>query len=244
MKLMTINHIAALQNAPVLSNSEQAFVVAAYTDLFSLGIDDGNQLWSAVGDVVISASPKVDPEDRWVYITRADGTVSAYGMSDGSLFWSVSCESLGSDPPCMNDLQGEFSVSGDGLTLYFGDALGNIVALNLDPAINPGSMPPTSAPTEQGSGWPSAIPSDAPSLTPTFFGQTYSPTKTPTIAPTQEGATPSPTEAPVEMEPVATDAPEPGDSDANGATADGAGLRGFSLLQVATVFVCAFAALL
>ena len=225
----------------MLSNSEQSFVVAAYTDLFSLGIDDGSQLWSAVGDVVISSSPKIDPEDRWVYITRADGTVSAYGMSDGSLVWSVSCESLGSNPPCVNDLQGEFSVSGDGLTLYFGDALGNIVALNLDSAINPG---PTSIPTEPGSGWPSAIPSDAPSLTPTFFGQTYSPTQSPTIAPTAEGATPSPSKAPVEMEPVATDAPAPEDTDANGAIADGAGSRGFSLLQVGTVLICLFAALL
>ena len=239
--------VIALQNSPVFSKSQDTFFVAGYTDLFMMDTNDGNEIWNVEGDegaAVITSSPKVDPQDRWVYVTKADGTVAAYTQLAGEEFWTVTCESLSSDPPCVGDLQGEFSLSGDGLTLYFGDALGNIVALDLDPAVNPGTLAPTMSPTEMGSEAPTSVPSDGPSLSPSFFGQTYSPTPNPTKMPVTDEPTASPVDAQVEADPVATSPPSAESASIDSALSAAVVSVDLSLMQVGTALLCLVAALL
>ena len=196
--------LSAIPQAPTFAASEDRFFVVSSVPVVSaLATTDGTVLWEVEDEDggIFTASPKVSSDDLFVYTTQANGKVASYMQETGTLFWSVDCASLtedGSAPPCTNELAGEFSVSGDGYFLYFGDASGSIVALDLDSALNPPSLDPTSSPTGTPSYAPTEVPSDAPSLAPTFFGQTRAPTPAPTAA------TPSPTTSPTVK---ATDAP-------------------------------------
>ena len=141
---------------------------------------------------------------------QENGKVVAHEQVDGSTFWEFDyCDSAPMDVSCTSDVKGEFSLSSNGLVMYYGDLLGNVKALRLG-----ASMSPTAAPTN--------FPTRAQTAAPTIRG-TAAPTSRITNAPTSK-----PTETPTAkvvstLAPTSTLAnPEGGTLDQEQDIADGA----------------------
>ena len=69
---------------------------------------------------------------------------------------------------CQDSVEAEFALSPDGLTLYYGDIFGKIVALSVAEQINPTDQPtplPTAIPSLEATPLPTMFPSIKPSLT-------------------------------------------------------------------------------
>ena len=140
------------------------------------------------------ASPKVSPNEYYVYVITTNGLVTAHWQASGNLAWSVKCSDfeLTSDDGCVDDVAADFTVSENGLVLFYADRLGNIRALQLGQSkvgtLSPTEFP-TAAPTKSPTGSPSKSPTMEPTITPepsTTLSETpsASPSGTPSFIPT------------------------------------------------------------
>lgn len=195
-----------IMNAATLSiDGTRLFVSSATNTFASIEAETGTILWEKESDDVFMTEAKVSPEDNLVYSIQVDGNVQARMQKNGDVFWSTNCTDVGGvcQSPTMRVL-GEFSVSESGLTLYYGDEGGNILALQLGssrfPTIPPSDFPSTAAPSvsqapskafRAPSGSPSLSSAPSPSDTSNAPSEADSPTAAPfgfpTEAPTSSG---------------------------------------------------------
>ena len=131
-----------ITNAGTLSTNEAfLFVTTATTELDCLDVATGNVVWKSNSTSLFTSEPKVSPDDSRVFSLQADGTLQCHAQTNGSAIWSATCTNLNLSP-CVNFVEAEFSISSDGLVVYYGDIAGNIKAIQVGT-----SKEPTAAPT-------------------------------------------------------------------------------------------------
>jgi hypothetical protein len=169
----------------------------------AINAHSGEKLWQVETDNTFTSEVKLSPDNQRVYMLCAGGIVESRDSRDGSLLWKFDCSnSEGNNIPCEGNAQAEFSLSPDGLTLYFGDIDGNLRAISIGSSIEPtpqltdfpSRAPVTSAPTTAQpsvSAPPSLWPSATPTLSPTFLGETRPPSSAPSVSPTSPTAQPN-----------------------------------------------------
>ena len=116
-------------------------MTTATTELDCLDVATGNVVWKSNSTSLFTSEPKVSPDDSRVFSLQADGTLQCHAQTNGSAIWSATCTNLNLSP-CVNFVEAEFSISSDGLVVYYGDIAGNIKAIQVGT-----SKEPTAAPT-------------------------------------------------------------------------------------------------
>jgi hypothetical protein len=137
-----------IQNAATLSKSQTLlFVTTAATEINGLNATSGNILWKYTSAAIYTSEPQVSPDDTRVYAMQADGTLDCIGQTSGTSIWAASCASL--NPTCSGSVVSEFSVSSNGLVVYYGDSAGNIQAVQVGYSATP-TIAPTNFPSMAG----------------------------------------------------------------------------------------------
>ena len=130
-----------ITNAGTLSTSEAfLFVTTATTELNCLDVSTGSIVWKSQSTSLFTSEPKVSPDDSRVYSLQADGTLQCLDQASGGVIWSVNCTSLNLST-CVNTAEAEFSISSDGLVVYYGDIDGNIKAIQVGTGLAPTAAP-------------------------------------------------------------------------------------------------------
>jgi hypothetical protein len=160
----------------------------------------------------------------------------ALSQEDGTVKWSIDCMGIvdGPETACADVIEAESSVSPNGLVFYYGDATGNVKALQLGNSRETTAVPtefPTGKPTEPPTEPPTLGPSPGPSvsMTPTGVNDTFVPTEVPTFSsdspsmfPTSAPVTPNPTDAPATpSEPTPATPPTDEESEPTSAPTEG-----------------------
>jgi hypothetical protein len=118
----------------------------------------GRSLWDLRGTSSFLAEARVSPDDERVYVIQSvDGRIFCHDQLTGALQWVSSCDQFQED--CSNSVRADFTLSTAGESLYYGDVLGRIIALQVgdlveraEPtATSPNSPGGTSGP---GVAWP------------------------------------------------------------------------------------------
>lgn len=126
---------------------------------------------------------KYSSEHNVVYsIEHLSGAVTQHDAETGTTNWRMECASMTINPICQDSVEADFSISDDGLTVYFGDVYGRINAVRFPP---PQTEMPSSAPSESPSAAPSESPSAAPSTVPSVEPSEV-PSSTPSSSPSLE----------------------------------------------------------
>ena len=149
----------------------------------------GTMTWEVPIGSVTLGQPVVSYDNKRVYFIEAQGTVAAHDTRTGERLWSIDCKEYLSDDNCQSSIvEGEFSLSANGQWLYFGNRMGQVVALRVgNPPTDPPTPVPTPKPTRRGS-----VPKPMPSVEVETDEPTFNPVPFPTAEP--EGAgTPFPT---------------------------------------------------
>lgn len=164
----------AILKAPILSHSGKfLFVAGAGNGLVALEAETGQIAWRAETNGSISSNPQVSPDDLRLYFITEGGVLESRDQQNGALYWQFHCDNMISN--CAPNVQAEFSLSPDGMTLYYGDIEGNIRALQLGRPIEP--RPPLTD-------YPTVAPLPTISLSPTTVGYTQPPVRPPAPEPT------------------------------------------------------------
>lgn len=123
------------------------------------------------------------------FVRQEDGKVMALSQVDGTIKWSIDCMGIvdGPETACADVIEAESSISPNGLVFYYGDATGNVKALQLGNSRESTPVPtdfPTGKPTEPPTEPPTLAPSPGPSvsLMPTGVNDTFVPTEVPTFS--------------------------------------------------------------
>lgn len=103
-------------------------------------------VWEVTANASIVSEPKVSPDNRRLYSISETGKVECRDVKDGTQYWFFVCNFLTGDR-CVPSVLAEFALSPDGTTLYYGDVVGNVRALQVGRPIGL-SSPLTDYPSE------------------------------------------------------------------------------------------------
>ena len=141
----------------------------------------GSLVWATTAFASIVSEPKLAPDNRRVYSISETGWVECRDVEDGTQYWKFVCNFLTGER-CVPSVLAEFALSPDGTTLYYGDVVGNIRALQVGRPIG------ISSPLTD---YPSEAPLPTMSESPTVVGYTRPPAAPggqPTIGPLRSPA--------------------------------------------------------
>ena len=162
--------------------------VGSATTTFAKISKAGTITWEVPIGSVTLGQPAVSYDNRRVYFIEAkEGTVAAHDTRTGQRMWSIGCQDYLPDENCQSSIvEGEFSLSSNGQMIYFGNRMGQVVALRVgNPPTEPPTPRPTPKPTRRGS-----VPRPSPSVEVETDEPTSNPVPFPTAEPTNE---PTPT---------------------------------------------------
>eukprot|EP00592_Proboscia_alata_P002110 CAMPEP_0194376272 /NCGR_PEP_ID=MMETSP0174-20130528/24701_1 /TAXON_ID=216777 /ORGANISM="Proboscia alata, Strain PI-D3" /LENGTH=745 /DNA_ID=CAMNT_0039156857 /DNA_START=463 /DNA_END=2697 /DNA_ORIENTATION=+ len=111
------------------------------------------------GTSVIRNEARISPDGKRIYTIRHnDGTLTSYDALSGAIQWKFSCRDLESNANslCQSSVEAEFTISDNGIMVYYGDIYGTVTALQVSRHVI-GTMSPTA----------SLVPSLEPSIKPT-----------------------------------------------------------------------------
>jgi hypothetical protein len=148
-------------------------VAGAGNGILALEAETGQIAWQAETNGSISSEPQLSPDDLRLYFVTEGGVLESRDQQDGTLYWTFQCDNVTAN--CEPNVQAEFSLSPDGMTLYYGDIDGNIRALQLGGPIDP--RPPLTD-------YPTVAPLPTLSVSPTSVGYTQPPVIPPAPEPT------------------------------------------------------------
>lgn len=169
--VLTFSSISAIPYPGTLSTFEDViYYSGGGSSLAAVSVFDGTVIWEYISTGQFTSSPEASPDNSRVYgVTGLDGIVALTTMN-GDEIWNIKCNDLDtSSVPCLSRIQGDFSLSSDGLFLYFGDIGGNVRAIQVG---DPGA------------------PSAAPSMMPGAFPGDDRKSRVPTLAPSVSGVAP------------------------------------------------------
>jgi hypothetical protein len=170
-----------------LAPGEDSMYVGSATNAFAKISKSGTITWEVPIESVSLGQPAVSYDNERVYfIETKEGTVAAHDAWTGQRLWSIGCQEYLSDSNCQSSIvEGEFSISPKGQTIFFGNRMGQVVALRIgNPPTFPPTPSPTFKPTRRGA---------TPRPTPSMKIETDEPTMVPTVEPTWNTAGPTPT---------------------------------------------------
>mmetsp|Transcript_34521 Transcript_34521/g.75554 ORF Transcript_34521/g.75554 Transcript_34521/m.75554 type:complete len:584 (-) Transcript_34521:49-1800(-) len=129
-----------------------------------------------IGSVALGQAKVSYDNERVYFIETNEGTVAAHETRLGQRLWSMSCREYLSGDNCQSHtVEGEFSLSRNGQFLYFGNRVGQVIALQLGDAP---TDPPSPAPTPREGALFNPMPTELVTDEPTF-----SPIPFPTMEP-------------------------------------------------------------
>lgn len=143
-------------------------------------------VWEARAFSSIISEPKISPDNSRLLSISEIGEVECRGVQDGTPYWVFACNFV-TAYNCVPSVRAEFTLSPDGMILYYGDVGGNIRALRIGNPVD-GSPPLTE--------YPSEAPLPTVSNRPTVVGYTQPPIppdRPPTIGPFRSPTPLSPT---------------------------------------------------
>lgn len=172
----------AFLNAPVVSSDGNLmYLVVASYNFFCISAQTRNTMWEDVsGRSGYTTEPRLfeSGSDNIVYVAETlNGRLRQHNAANGQRNWEFDCSDWTRVSNCQDVIESEFSISGDGNFVYYGDIYGRVISLQVaefqtnEPTIAPPIVPsdlPSDKLSKIPSGNPSYLPSSAPSFVPSL----------------------------------------------------------------------------
>jgi len=176
----------------ISSDGRRLYAVGGGVQIMCIDTESGTSLWSEDDEFTSFVAPPLlaEREGATSVIYSAEytsGNIRQNDATSGARLWTYNC-GANSCP----SIEADFSVSGSGNFLYYGDIFGNIVSLRVGTFVTPApSVSPTLVPT----GKPTLVPTQSPVAAdvPTTARPTDVDTPMPTIATSPGSSSPIPT---------------------------------------------------